>query len=212
MSGDDSPALGEQNPFGPDVQKYWDRRKELFSLFDMGIRVDRESLFSIKPEVAALQIAAKIPERSVIDAMCGVGGTAIALARLGKVVVAVDRDERKLEMARHNASIYGVASAIEFIHADAREYLATVPAVGAVYFDPAWGGPDYHLAPSFRLDDFDPPMADLLRASLLKLLSVVITVPNNFDFNELRQFEGEIEIFHSEREGVRLFSTAIIRA
>jgi tRNA/tmRNA/rRNA uracil-C5-methylase (TrmA/RlmC/RlmD family) len=77
--------------------------------------------------VAALQIAAKIPERNVIDAMCGVGGTAIALARLGKVVVAVDSDERKLEMARHNASIYGVASAIEFIHAHARDYLAAVP-------------------------------------------------------------------------------------
>jgi trimethylguanosine synthase len=96
------------------VQKYWDRRKELFSLFDTGIRIDRESLFSIKPEVAALQIAAKIPERNVIDAMCGVGGVAIALARLDKIVVAVDTDERKLDMARHNASIYGVASGINF--------------------------------------------------------------------------------------------------
>ena len=57
--------------------------------------MDREGLFSTKPEGIALQIARNTPGTVVLDAFCGVGGSAIAFARAGKRVVAVDNKRDK---------------------------------------------------------------------------------------------------------------------
>lgn len=56
----------------------------------------------------------------------------------------------KLECAKHNAEIYGVADRIEFIQGD---YLALAPSLKAdvVFLSPPWGGPEYLEADVFDL-------------------------------------------------------------
>jgi trimethylguanosine synthase len=199
------------NPFDDAVEKYWARRHELFSRFDEGIQLDRESLFSIKPEKFALQIAANFPEHTVVDGMCGVGGVTIALARLGKQVIAVDIDESRIELASHNARIYGVRDAIRFECADIREFVGTVKGVG-LYLDPPWGGPDYYKLETFQLRDFSPDVSGVISAALSAGCHVGLSVPQNFDMDELTKYDCKARVIHSEDSERRFFSTVYMRA
>ena len=72
----------------------------------------------------------------IIDGFCGAGGNSIQFAFTCErgndavyrsyntrqltycTVIAIDIDPKKIEMARHNAAIYGVADRIEFIVGD----------------------------------------------------------------------------------------------
>jgi trimethylguanosine synthase len=202
----------DPSPFGPDTDKYWQRRYKLFARFGEGIQLDREALFSVKPEVLALQIAARVPGHFIIDAMCGAGGMSIAFARLGKQVLAVDIDPQRLDMARHNASIYGVSSSIQFLERDVRDVLRETSGSTSLYLDPPWGGPDYYKLDQFTFDHFAPPMRDLVRSRVEIGGLLAITVPNNFDLNELRSLNCDCELFHGADEERRLFSTVILRS
>jgi SAM-dependent methyltransferase len=115
------------------------RRRDTTPGFERpGTRLDDEGRLSLTPEHLALQIAARIRGRSVLDAGCGAGGNAIAFAREGCRVVAVERDEARLALARHNAHVYGVHRAITFVHGDAAPALETYD-VDVLFVDPPWG-------------------------------------------------------------------------
>ena len=58
---------------------------------------------------------------SVADLCCGIGGDAIALARAGIRVLAVDRDPLTVAVARANAEALGLADLIEVREADVTE-------------------------------------------------------------------------------------------
>lgn len=81
------------------------------------------------------------PRAIVVDAMCGVGGNAIQFAQYFKVI-AIDLSEERLKIAHHNATIYGVAHNIDFIHGN---FLTIAPELeaNAVFLSPPWGGPSY---------------------------------------------------------------------
>ena len=66
-------------------------------------------------------------------------------------VIAIDIDPQKIEIARHNASVYGVEDRIEFIQGD---FLKVTPTLKAdvVFLSPPWGGPDYLTADVFDLE------------------------------------------------------------
>lgn len=72
---------------------------------------------------------------SVADLCCGIGGDAIALARAGIRVLAVDRDPLTAAAARANADALGLAHLIEVREADVTE-VATA-SYDAVFVDPA---------------------------------------------------------------------------
>ncbi|MFH9606353.1 methyltransferase domain-containing protein [Streptomyces sp. NPDC017448] len=76
--------------------------------------------------------------RSVADLCCGIGGDAIALARAGISVLAVDRDPLTAEVARANAGALGLDGLIEVRCADVTE-IDTSP-YDAVFVDPARRG------------------------------------------------------------------------
>lgn len=61
-----------------------------------------------------------------MDAFAGVGGNAIQFALTCDRVIAVELCPHRLELARHNAQVYGVAHKIEFVHADFLELAATL--------------------------------------------------------------------------------------
>lgn len=177
-------------PFGPHLQSYWDRRYQLFSRFDEGVQLDEEGLYSAKPEASALSIGRMIEGRRILDAFCGVGASAIGLARAGKKVIASDINRERLEMARHNAGIYGVGDRIEFVHGDAVRAMDTLQ-YDAIYLDPPWGGIDYDRRERFPLSGLAPDGEKLLRAALSHTGNVSITVPPNFDLWEISRFRND---------------------
>ncbi|MEU3898287.1 class I SAM-dependent methyltransferase [Streptomyces sp. NPDC045251] len=72
---------------------------------------------------------------SVADLCCGIGGDAVALARAGIRVLAVDRDPATAAAARANAEALGLGALIEVREADVTE--VDTSSYDAVFVDPA---------------------------------------------------------------------------
>ena len=180
-------------PFGEKLQKYWDRRYFLFSRFDEGILIDEEGLYSVKPEKSALKIGEIIPGDIVLDAFCGIGGSAIGLARAGKKVITVDIDKDRIDMARHNAEIYGVQNRIIFHHDDCMNLIKSTK-FDSIYLDPPWQGPGYSKLEKFPLNAFEPDGKKLLKLVFSKTKYVVFTVPMNFDLFEVIPFYRNFQV------------------
>ena len=70
-------------------------------------------------------------------------------------VIAIDIDPAKIECARHNAQVYGVADRIEFIVGD---YFGLADRLQAdvVFLSPPWGGPDYLQADVYDMHTMMP--------------------------------------------------------
>ncbi len=148
--------------------KYWSQRRRLFTLFDKGIQLDKESWYSVTPEVIANHIAnhlvAGTKDIVLFDPFCGCGGNAIAFASRPevKMVVCIDKDAEKLKKAHHNASIYGVEKKLLLISGNALTILSkykdghlidtnesssqtvSLPkTLDVIFLSPPWGGIDY---------------------------------------------------------------------
>jgi trimethylguanosine synthase len=125
---------GITNPFPKDEvpDKFWSQRRRLFTRFDEGVQLDKESWYSVTPEAIANHIAASMVANeqehvTILDMFCGCGGNAIAFAQRAEVqtVVCVDSDMGKLKKAAHNAKCYGIArEKMIFIHSGACEVLS----------------------------------------------------------------------------------------
>lgn len=200
-TGDEPPST--TCPYGPELQESWDMRHVLFSRWEEGIRYDRVGLFAAKPEADALALARTLPGETVLDAFCGIGTTAIAFARAGKRVVTVELDAGRLEMARHNARIYGVEERIRFVHGDSREVILQADA-DAVYFDPPWADRDAWTWDRFTLADYVVPPEELLAATLRRGAHAALSVPPNFDFAELHRLPAPQPSVHPVRHGEEL--------
>ncbi|MFG2889944.1 methyltransferase domain-containing protein [Streptomyces sp. NPDC048248] len=92
---------------------------------------------STRATVAAHRAArlAALGIRTLADLCCGIGGDAIALARAGISVLAVDRDPLACAAARANAEALGLAELIEVRCADVTE--VSTAGYDAVFVDPA---------------------------------------------------------------------------
>ncbi|QHC20513.1 class I SAM-dependent methyltransferase [Streptomyces sp. GS7] len=92
---------------------------------------------STRTSVAAHRAArlAGLGVRTLADLCCGVGGDALALARAGIRVLAVDRDPLACAAARANAEALGLAELIEVRCADVTE--VDTAGYDAVFVDPA---------------------------------------------------------------------------
>ncbi|XP_046552313.1 LOW QUALITY PROTEIN: trimethylguanosine synthase-like [Haliotis rubra] len=173
-----------------ELKKYWFQRYRLFSKFDEGIKLDRESWFSVTPEKIAEHIAERCQCDTVVDAFCGAGGNAIQFAFFCERVIAVDIDPVKLELARHNAGVYGVSDRIEFILGD---YLLVAPTLKAdvVFLSPPWGGPDYLGSEVYDLET----MIELKTSRIFEMTrkiteNIAFFVPRNANVEQLTALAG----------------------
>jgi tRNA G37 N-methylase Trm5 len=101
---------------------------------------------SATPEALALELAREMKRElnpgeafEVVDAGCGVGGNAIGFAREGARVLAFERDPERAEMARRNASLYGVGDAIDVRVGDAVRAVDLADPTRFLFLDPPWG-------------------------------------------------------------------------
>nr|WP_245654512.1 methyltransferase domain-containing protein [Streptomyces violens] len=98
--------------------------------------------------------------RSVADLCCGIGGDAIAYARAGIRVLAVDRDPLTAEVARANAEALGLADLIEVRCEDVTETDTT--SYDAVFVDPARRGGRGRI---FDPEAYSPPLSWAVEAA-----------------------------------------------
>ncbi|MEV7080776.1 methyltransferase domain-containing protein [Streptomyces sp. NPDC093516] len=91
---------------------------------------------------------------SVADLCCGIGGDAIALARAGIRVLAVDRDPLTAAAARANAGALGLADLIEVREADVMQ--VDTAGYDAVFVDPARRGGRGRI---FDPEAYSPPLS-----------------------------------------------------
>ncbi|MEU9240076.1 class I SAM-dependent methyltransferase [Streptomyces sp. NPDC048385] len=113
---------------------------------------------------------------SVADLCCGIGGDAIALARAGIRVLAVDRDPVTAATARANADALGLAGLIEVREADVQE----VDTAGhdAVFVDPARRGGRGRV---FDPEAYSPPLSwavEAARAARTAALKIAPGIPH----------------------------------
>ena len=96
----------------------------------------------------------------VVDLCCGIGGDALALAREGIRVLAVDRDPLTCEVARANAEALGLAGLIEVRRAEVTE--VDTGGWDAVFLDPARRGGRGRI---FDPEAYSPPLSWAVEAA-----------------------------------------------
>jgi predicted RNA methylase len=181
------------------------RRRETTPGFTRpGTRDDEIGRMSLTPEPLAMRMAAWAQGRAVVDAGCGIGGNAIAFARAGCRVLAIEADAERLELARHNAGVYGVAKQIEFVHGDALALLPEPRDPEAILFvDPPWGA-DW---PRGRCGLADLPLLAALLAHphAADYVQLWAKVPPSFATAQLLDdsSSGRVDAFFGEAPGDR---------
>ena len=111
----------------------------------------------------AARLAAAIPEGSVIDLGCGIGGDLLAFARAGLVAAGIDQDPVRVAMARANLAALGLPGAVQVGDATTVD----PSGFGAAFADPARRGGRGRV---FDVDGWTPPwpwVLDLLRRRAL---------------------------------------------
>ncbi|CAG9560977.1 unnamed protein product [Danaus chrysippus] len=199
---EESSDMPEELKGEPKMLKYWKKRHSLFHRFDDGIRLDRESWFSVTPENVARHIANKCHYDVVVDAFCGAGGNTIQFAKTSKKVIAIDIDPVKIEMAKHNAAVYGVSDRIQFIVGDFFELAHTLTA-DMVFLSPPWGGPSYSQNTEYCIETMlEPkPASQLMRVARHINTNVTLYLPRNTRTEQIlslaQEAVGSVEIEQS---------------
>ena len=176
------------------VEKYRRRKYNLFSKFDEGIKMDDVAWYSVTPEVIAQHHAERFraalpPHALVVDAFLGGGGNAIQLALANLSVLAVELCSGRLDIAKHNAGVYGVRH-IDFILGNAYHLLPVLRGVDAVLLSPPWGGPEYKCEGVFDVEQF----RDLVRMARALTPNVAVLLPKNTDMEQIVEVFGECEV------------------
>lgn len=107
-------------------------------------------------------------------------------------MIAIDIDTKKIEMARHNAKIYGVEDKIDFIVGDFFDLIDGIQA-DIVYLSPPWGGPSYMKYDTiYDLEQFLSPVSasKLMEATRRVTNNIVMYLPRNSNTKQLATLAG----------------------
>lgn len=126
-------------------------------------------------------------------------------------MIAIDNSIVRLNLARHNAVIYGVQDRIEFILADFPSWARalqsissetsdtasspSVPKIDIVFLSPPWGGPSYIGSSSSKQDP--PPIPDTTDSEEHPMFTLDMTAPLPGDelYNLARSITPHIAFF-----------------
>lgn len=160
--------------------------------FSRDIRADETAYYLSCPEVVARHIAKQLSIfRTCVELCCGVGMLSVQLAKVMNKVYAVDKDEKNIENARHNAKLYGVTDKIKFIAGDAldEKLLRNLEAEVAV-LDPDWSGiSEDKTNHVYGLDETEPSLRKLINLAKGHITEkIVARIPKTFVFETLKEF------------------------
>ncbi|MFF3861987.1 methyltransferase domain-containing protein [Streptomyces sp. NPDC002209] len=147
---------------------------------------------------------AELGVRSVADLCCGIGGDALALARLGIRVLAVDHDPLTVAVARANAEALGLAELVEVREADVTD--VDTSGCDAVFLDPARRG---GRGRTFDPESYSPPLSWAVEAARTAKYAAVKIAPGIPHEAVPQEAEAEWISDHGDvKEAVLWFGTA----
>lgn len=169
-----------------EFNRYWNKRYELFSNFDEGIKIDEESWANTPPEPVSEYIASKCAGGKVfLDVFGNVGGTSIKLASLSSCikVVALESNSQKLKFLINNAKIYEMDRLIEIFEANFLNY-SEKRTFDVVFLNPV--RPDHvNEFRSMGLQEFQPSLDKLIYKSLKLSNNMILLLPPNISLESL---------------------------
>ncbi|TVY80973.1 Trimethylguanosine synthase [Lachnellula suecica] len=184
-----------------DIQKYWEQRYSIFSMYDEGIYMTDDAWFGVTPEPVAVQVAKDLAESTptsktvVIDIFAGAGGNAIAFALSDRwsTVIAVEKNPSVIACAQHNAEIYGVSDRITWINDDCFSYLKKIKPYSSetvIFASPPWGGVNYSLDDVFNLKTMLPYSIKDIH-SACKTMDSALYLPRTSDLKQIARLAPE---------------------
>lgn len=107
-------------------------------------------------------------------------------------MIAIDIDPKKIEMARHNAQVYGVLDKIDFIVGDYLKLSDSLQA-DAVFLSPPWGGPEYMKAGIYDLETslLPVPASELMQKTRQITNNIALYLPRNTNTSQLAIIAGQ---------------------
>lgn len=194
-----------------DIQKYWQQRYSIWSLYDSGVQMTDSAWFGVTPEPVAWRVAQDFvgwldgrgkKQTTVIDIFAGAGGNATQFALSGhwERVVAIELDPSTLACARHNAQVYGVEDKITFVNSDCFEYINQhlkssltdpehiYPDDVAIFASPPWGGPQYKGDKVFNLDTMEP-YSGMQIHELVREMDHALFLPRTSDLRQIAKWD-----------------------
>jgi hypothetical protein len=130
-----------------------------------GARLDDDGRLGLTPEALALEHAGRWSPRRVLDATAGCGGDAIAWARAGHRVIAVEADPGRVRHLAHNVALYGVSDRVD-VRLGRAEQAVTSCDGDLLFVDPPWT---------------DLGILDALEGSFHRWSAVVLKLPASTD-------------------------------
>jgi len=141
-------------------------------------------------------LALRFKGLTVLETCSGGGFSTIALAGYAKHVYSFDIDKARINDARKNAKIAGVAANITFIHDDIFNITKTkiMPEIETAFADPDWADTESNHEYKY-IDSNTKPPSDLLLKFLLKITSNVTLIQPPYirinEFSRLPDYEFE---------------------
>lgn len=154
----------------------------------------REALEQATSEVIARYRARRFVGCEVVgDLCCGIGGDALALAQVSRIV-AVDLDPLRLAMTVENVAAYGLRDRLEPRCVDLKQ--CEPPDATALFVDPSRrpGGKR-----TISLHDGEPPL-EVIRSWLPRRPAIAVKVAPGVSWTELAALNGEAEFISLEGE------------
>ena len=184
--------------------------KHISSVFPPKDGIDKSKLqittvgvYSVTSYKANLEIVDTIKQKvgtdiTIMDATACVGGDTIGFALNFNYVVSIEKDPINYGALTNNIDVYkleNVSSMNRDFAIDGMSIIADrKPDV--VYFDPPWGGKDYHLHKELELYLNDTNIKDLVKTIIKHfdfVKMIVLKVPFNFNYKGLEDV-GKVEV------------------
>lgn len=135
------------------------------------------------PAVAAYR-AGRIGAHVVLDVCCGIGGDALALARVGAQVRGIDWSEVRVAMANYNAEVLGLPA--QFMVRDARDPLPAP--YDALFFDPSRRDEDGRRR--HHVEAYQPPLSIIQRWDAPM---IAVKLSPGVDLSQVADYGGGVE-------------------
>jgi ubiquinone/menaquinone biosynthesis C-methylase UbiE len=116
------------------VREYWNARpcNVRHSPEPVGTRAYfeqvRDRKYFVEPHIPGFADFARWNGKRVLEIGCGIGTDTVSFAQAGASVTAVDLSEKSIELARQRVELYGLSDRVRFVHCNAEELTAALPA------------------------------------------------------------------------------------
>lgn len=133
---------------------------------------------------------------TILDATACVGGDTIGFAMNFDYVISIEKDPVNYKALVNNVDVYGLdnVSCINKNFIEDGIDIVTHRRPDVVYFDPPWGGKNYHLHDKLDLFLDSKNIKDVVSSILDNVKLIVLKVPSNFNYDNMETI-GRISVY-----------------